>query len=83
MTTRFKQLQDALSERILIIDGAMGTMIQAYKFEEEDFRGEVFKDKNNEIKGNNDILAITKPNVISDIHREFLEAGADIIETNS
>ena len=83
MTSRFKQLQDALSERILIIDGAMGTMIQAYKFEEEDFRGEVFKDKNNEIKGNNDILAITKPNVISDIHREFLEAGADIIETNS
>ena len=50
MTSRFKQLQDALSERILIIDGAMGTMIQAYKFEEEDFRGEVFKDKNNEIK---------------------------------
>ena len=47
MTSRFKQLQDALSERILIIDGAMGTMIQAYKFEEEDFRGEVFKDKNN------------------------------------
>lgn len=83
MTSRLKQLQDALSERILVIDGAMGTMIQAYKFEEEDFRGEVFKDKNNDIKGNNDILAITKPNVISNIHREFLEAGADIIETNS
>ncbi|MDA9620013.1 5-methyltetrahydrofolate--homocysteine methyltransferase, partial [Alphaproteobacteria bacterium] len=61
MTSRLKQLQDALSERILILDGAMGTMIQAYEFEEEDFRGEVFKDKNNEIKGNNDILAITKP----------------------
>jgi len=83
MTDRLKQLQIALSERILVIDGAMGTMIQAYKFEEEDFRGEVFKDKNNDIKGNNDILAITKPDVIRDIHREFLEAGADIIETNS
>ena len=83
MTNRSKQLQDALSERILVLDGAMGTMIQSYKFEEEDFRGEQFKDKNNAIKGNNDILAITKPDVIRDIHKEFLEAGADIIETNS
>lgn len=83
MSNRSKQLQDALSERILVLDGAMGTMIQGYKFDEADFRGQQFKDKNNEIKGNNDILAITKPDVIRDIHREFLEAGADIIETNS
>lgn len=83
MNNRSKQLQDALSERILVLDGAMGTMIQGYKFDEADFRGQQFKDKNNEIKGNNDILAITKPDVIRDIHREFLEAGADIIETNS
>lgn len=83
MNNRSQQLQDALSQRILVLDGAMGTMIQAYKFEEEDFRGQQFKDKNNAIKGNNDILAITKRDVIRNIHKEFLEAGADIIETNS
>ncbi|MBL4602465.1 MAG: homocysteine S-methyltransferase family protein [Emcibacteraceae bacterium] len=83
MTNRTELLQEALSSRILVLDGAMGTMIQAYKFEEADFRGEQFKNHHSDIKGNNDILAITKPDVIYDIHKEFLEAGADIIETNS
>ena len=83
MTNRTELLQQALSSRILVLDGAMGTMIQAYKFEETDFRGEQFKNHKSDIKGNNDILAITKPDVIYDIHKEFLEAGADIIETNS
>jgi len=83
MTDRKTLLENALASRILILDGAMGTMIQSYKFEEADFRGEKFKDWKNDIKGNNDILAITKPDVICDIHKEFLAAGADIIETNS
>lgn len=83
MTDRTKLLQEALSHRILILDGAMGTMIQALKFEEVDFRGELFKNKNTEIKGNNDILAMTQPDAICAIHKEYLAAGADIIETNS
>ena len=83
MTDRTQLLQEALSSRILILDGAMGTMIQRLKFTETDFRGEQFKNITNDIKGNNDILAITQPQAIVDIHKEYLAAGADIIETNT
>lgn len=83
MTDRTALLQEALKNRILVLDGAMGTMIQGKKFTEEEFRGERFKGINQEIKGNNDILAITQPDAICEIHKEYLEAGADIIETNT
>ncbi|MCR5313905.1 MAG: methionine synthase [Bacteroidaceae bacterium] len=76
-------LQEAIKERILILDGAMGTMIQSYGLKEEDFRGEQFKDIPGVMAGNNDILCITRPDVIKDIHRRYLEAGADMITTNS
>ena len=76
-------LYKALSERILILDGAMGTMIQKYNLTEEDYRGEQFRDWAYPVKGNNDMLSITKPSVIDEIHRQYLEAGADIIETNT
>ncbi len=72
-----------LPERILILDGAMGTMIQRYGLQEEDFRGERFADVPGQLKGNNDLLCLTRPDVIRDIHRKYLDAGADIIETNS
>ena len=77
------QLVQLLSKRIAIIDGAMGTMIQRYKLQEADYRGERFKDWHCDVKGNNDLLSITKPEVIKAIHREYLDAGADIIETNT
>ena len=87
MTNQNKQrtalLKQALNERILILDGAMGTMIQDYKLSEADYRGERFKDYHLDIKGNNDLLAITQPQIIEDIHRAYLDAGADIIETNT
>ena len=72
-----------LEKRILIIDGAMGTMIQRHKLEEEDYRGERFKDWHTDVKGNNDLLSITQPDIIQGIHELYLEAGADIIETNT
>lgn len=78
-----KTIQDVLKERILIIDGAMGTMIQRHKLEEKDYRGEQFKDWPIDLKGNNDLLCLTQPAIIEGIHREYLEAGADIIETNT
>ncbi len=78
-----KTIQDCLNERILIIDGAMGTMIQRYKLEEKDFRGERFRDWHKDVKGNNDLLSITRPKIIEAIHKEYLKAGADIIETNT
>lgn len=78
-----QQLRDILSKRIMIIDGAMGTMIQTYKLSEEDYRGERFKDIKQLIKGNNDLLVLTQPHIIKEIHKQFLEAGADIIETNT
>jgi 5-methyltetrahydrofolate--homocysteine methyltransferase len=74
---------EELEKRILVIDGAMGTMIQRYHLEEDDFRGERFKDHPSPLKGNNDLLSITKPGVIREIHRAYLEAGADILETNT
>ena len=77
------KIQDILKERILIIDGAMGTMIQRHPLEEADFRGEKFKDHPYSLRGNNDLLSITRPDIIKDIHRQYLEAGADIIETNT
>lgn len=77
------QLKNILNERIMVIDGAMGTMIQRYKLTDSDYRGEKFKDHSNELKGNNDILSLTQPQVIKEIHKQYLEAGADIIETNT
>lgn len=77
------KIQDCLKERILIIDGAMGTMIQRHKLEEEDYRGTRFKDWKSDIKGNNDLLSLTQPDIIEGIHKLYLEAGADIIETNT
>jgi 5-methyltetrahydrofolate--homocysteine methyltransferase len=83
-SNRAAELERLLRERIVILDGAMGTMIQQRKLTEADFRGERFKDwKGKDLKGNNDLLNITKPGVIEDIHRQYLEAGADIIETNT
>src|SRR6478609_4833515 len=76
-------IKDLLDQRILIIDGAMGTMIQRYKLSEADYRGERFKDWPSDIKGNNDLLCLTQPQIIKAIHKEYLEAGADIIETNT
>jgi 5-methyltetrahydrofolate--homocysteine methyltransferase len=77
------KIEDILKERILVIDGAMGTMIQRHTLEEADFRGERFKNHSFPLKGNNDILSLTRPDIIKDIHRQYLEAGADILETNT
>lgn len=76
-------LEQAAKERILILDGAMGTMIQRHKLEEEDYRGERFKDWEQDVKGNNDLLVLTQPEIIYDIHMAYFEAGADIVETNT
>src|SRR5690606_4990052 len=76
-------IRKELEKRILIIDGAMGTMIQRYKLQEADYRGERFKDWPSDLKGNNDLLNITQPAIITAIHKEYLDAGADIIETNT
>lgn len=78
-----QKLRDILNKRIMIIDGAMGTMIQRYKLSEADYRGERFKDWHLDVKGNNDMLVLTQPHIIKEIHREYLDAGADIIETNT
>jgi 5-methyltetrahydrofolate--homocysteine methyltransferase len=80
---RIEALHQALSERILLLDGAMGTTIQNFSLGEDDFRGDRFKDWETDLKGNNDLLSITRPHVIQDIHRQFLDAGSDIIETNT
>ncbi|MCK5639839.1 MAG: homocysteine S-methyltransferase family protein, partial [Gammaproteobacteria bacterium] len=77
------QLERLLKERILILDGAMGTMIQRHKLEEADYRGERFADWPTDLKGNNDLLALTQPDIIRGIHEQYLEAGADIVETNT
>jgi len=81
--TRGQQLAEILKQRIVILDGAMGTMIQRYKLSEADFRGERFKDHPKDLKGNNDLLQLTRPDVISEIHEQYLAAGADILETNT
>lgn len=72
-----------INDKILVLDGAMGTMLQRYDFSEEDFRGERFKDYPSSLKGNNDLLSLTQPEAIADVHRLYFEAGADIIETNT
>ncbi len=82
-TNTYKQLKDLLEERILFLDGAMGTMIQRYKLEEDDFRGDIFKDHDTDLKGNNDLLSLTRPEIIKEIHLQYFEAGSDIVETNT
>lgn len=76
-------LKELAQQKILVLDGAMGTMIQRHKLEEEDFRGERFRNHTQPLKGNNDLLSITRPEIIKDIHRKYFEAGADIVETNT
>ncbi|WDO14244.1 homocysteine S-methyltransferase family protein [Flavobacterium sp. WW92] len=76
-------IHKAIKERILVLDGAMGTMLQRYNFSEEDFRGERFKNFPHPLKGNNDLLSLTQPQAIRDVHRQYFEAGADIVETNT
>ncbi len=83
MADRTQQLTELMSRRILILDGAMGTMIQRRKLEEADYRGERFADWSTDLKGNNDLLALTQPQIIQEIHEQYLQAGADIIETNT
>ncbi|MFK7778902.1 MAG: homocysteine S-methyltransferase family protein, partial [Gimesia sp.] len=82
-TARIEALYAAIQERILILDGAMGTMIQNHKLKEADYRGERFADYHMDIAGNNDLLSLTQPQIIQGIHREYLVAGADILETNT
>ncbi len=76
-------IYEVINQKILVLDGAMGTMLQRYKFEEEDYRGERFKNWESPLKGNNDLLSLTQPHAIEAVHRKYLEAGADIIETNT
>ncbi|WP_277014615.1 homocysteine S-methyltransferase family protein [Flavobacterium lindanitolerans] len=76
-------IHKAIKERILILDGAMGTMLQRYNFSEEDFRGKRFKEFPHPLKGNNDLLSLTQPKAIQEVHRQYFEAGADIVETNT
>ena len=82
-STKIQQLKELLENRVVYLDGPMGTMIQAFKLGEEDFRGERFKDHSLDLKGNNDLLSLTRPDIIESIHRDFLEAGSDILETNT
>ena len=81
--TRAAALPQILTERIVVLDGAMGTMIQRHRLSEDDYRGERFKDHPKSLKGNNDLLQLTRPDVISAIHEQYLAAGADIVETNT
>ncbi len=83
MKSTLQILKEILANRILVLDGAMGTMIQRHKLKEKDFRGERFKNHPSDLKGNNDLLSITQPEIIKEIHRSYLESGADIIETNT
>ena len=81
--TRAQTLPALLQNRILVLDGAMGTMIQRFKLDEAQYRGERFKDFPKDVKGNNELLSLTRPEVITDIHERYLAAGADMIETNT
>jgi 5-methyltetrahydrofolate--homocysteine methyltransferase len=83
MADPLSTLRDLCAQRILVLDGAMGTMIQRHDLTEKDFRGERFADVENALQGNNDLLSITRPDIIGEIHREYLAAGSDIIETNT
>ena len=80
---RLTALHKALQERILILDGAMGTMLQKFNFSDDDFRGSVFRDHSHILKGDNDVLNLTQPQAVLSVHAEYLRAGADIIETNT
>ena len=82
LTSR-KRLTELLDSQIALLDGAMGTMIQGHDLQEKDYRGDMFADWPIDLKGNNDLLSITQPKIIADIHREYLEAGVNIIETNT
>lgn len=82
-SARLQALQNALKERILILDGGMGTMIQSYRLEEHDYRGTRFADWPSDVKGNNDLLLLSRPDVIAAIEKAYLDAGADILETNT
>lgn len=83
MSIEKRSIQSELTKRILVLDGAMGTMLQQYQFSEADFRGERFKDYPSSLQGNNDLLSLTQPQAIADIHAKYFEAGADIVETNT
>ena len=80
---RIQALKREAKERILILDGAMGTMIQRYRLDEAGYRGARFKDHGHDLKGNNDLLVLSQPQIISEIHNAYLEVGADILETNT
>ena len=77
------KIKDIFKDRILVLDGAMGTMIQSYKLTEADFRAERFKDHTSDLKGNNDLLCLTRPDVVAEVHKAYFDAGADIVETNT
>ena len=81
--SRISRLPELLAQRILLIDGAMGTMLQTYRLGESEYRGTRFADWPSDLKGNNDLLAITQPDIVGAIHGEYLESGADILETNT
>ncbi len=83
LKNRMKDIREILKNRILVLDGAMGTMLQRYKFQEEDFRGARFKDWEHPLQGNNDLLSLTQPKAIAEVHAKYFAAGADIVETNT
>jgi 5-methyltetrahydrofolate--homocysteine methyltransferase len=83
MTIVKPDIRDLLKQRVLVLDGAMGSLIQEYQLTEADFRGEILIDHPSDLKGNNDMLSLTRPQVIEEIHRQYLEAGADILSTNT
>src|SRR5688572_8276382 len=80
---RFEKLEALLEERIVVLDGAMGTMLQSYRLSDADYRGQRFADHPIDLKGNNDLLTLTRPDVVREVHQAYLEAGADILETNT
>ena len=82
-SARIRALRTLLAERVVLLDGAMGTMVQRHRLDEAAFRGERFADHGRDLKGNNDILTLTQPRIVADIHRAYLEAGGDISETNT
>ena len=83
MNSNFDLIRNLIQEKILVLDGAMGTMLQSYSFSEKDFRGTLFTDSTIPLKGNNDVLSLTQPQAVQAIHEAYLEVGADIIETNT
>ena len=83
LTEKRKVLYDVIKDKVLVLDGAMGSLIQSYGLSENDFRGERFKDHHIDLKGNNDLLSLIRPDIIEEIHNQYLQAGADIIETNT